>query len=84
MLRYYYIETRDRLYAHDYDSGFYKIFDRCRKKWVTPFNSFMQTEHDFDTDFVEIPEDAAMKISNGITVDEDFKAFLLMIGKLKK
>ena len=84
MLQYFYIEERDRLYVHDYESGFFKLFDRIGKKWVTPVNSFMQVEHDFDTDFVEISEDAAREISNGVGVDEEFKAHLAMLDRIYK
>ena len=84
MLQYYYVEEWDLLYVYDYDSGFYKSFDRINKKWVTPVNSFMQVEHDYDTDFVEISEEVAMKISNGVGVDEEFKAHLAMLGKVYK
>lgn len=84
MLRNYYVKERDRLYVYDYDSGFYKQFDQYAKQWVTPVNSFMQVEHDYDTDFVEISEDEALQISNGVTVDEMYKDFLTMIGRIKK
>lgn len=83
MLIYYYVEPKNRLYVHDYDSGFFKAFDNVNKKWVTPFYSFMQIEHDNDTDFVKITEEAAMKISNGITVDEEYKAFLSVIDRIQ-
>jgi len=79
MLSYYYIKQRDRLYVYDYETGFYQIFDRINNKWDTPANSFLQTEHDYDTDFVEISEEAAMKISNGVTCEEEFKTFLSLI-----
>ena len=83
MLSYYYVKPKDRLYVYDYESGFYKSFDRIKKEWVTPICSFMQVEHDNDIDFVEISRDAAIKIANGVTVDEEYKAFLIKIGYKK-
>lgn len=82
MLRYYYVEQYDRLYVYDYDTGFYKLFDRFNQKWDTPIISFSQTEHDFDTDFVEIPEATAKELSNGVSFEEQYKAFLKLIGRL--
>ena len=81
MLRYYYIEPKDRLYVYDYESGFFKAFNRVKKEWVTPFCSFMQVEHDNDIDFVEISRDTAIKIANGVTFDEEYKNVLSLIGK---
>lgn len=80
MLRYYYVEQYDRLYVYDYDSGFYKIFNRTDNKWETPVVSFSQTERDFDIDFIEIPEADAKELSNGVSFDEQYKAFLALIG----
>lgn len=82
MLRYYYVEQKDRLYVYDSENGFYKSFDRAGKKWVTPVVSFMQVERDNDIDFLEISEDIAKKISNGINFDEELKAYLSVIGSL--
>lgn len=82
MLRYYYVEDKDRLYVYDYETGFYKSFYKAGKKWVTPIISFSQVEHDNDIDFIEITEDVAKKISNGVSFDEDYKAYLSLIGKL--
>lgn len=82
MLRYYYVEQKDRLYVYDSENGFYKSFDRTGKKWVTPVVSFMQVERNNDIDFLEISEDAAMKIANSINFDEELKAYLSVIGSL--
>ncbi len=82
MLRYYYVEQKDRLYVYDSQNGFYKSFDRADKKWVTPVVSFFQVERDNDIDFLEISEDAAMKIANGINIYEELKAYLSVIGSL--
>ena len=82
MIRYYYVKGKDRLYVYDYESGFYKLFDG--KKWVTPVNSFSQVEHDNDIDFVEISQDVAKKISNGVNFDKELKTYLSLIGKPKK
>lgn len=80
MLRYYYIEQKDRLYVYDNESGFYKSFDSKGEKWVTPVVSFSQVEHDNDIDFVEIPEEVAKQISNGVSFEEELKAYLSVIG----
>lgn len=80
MLRYYYIEQKDRLYVYDSENGFYKGFDRKGERWVTPVVSFSQTERDNDIDFVEISEDVARKISNGVSFDEERKAYLAAIS----
>ena len=82
MLRYYYVEQKDRLYVYDSQNGFYKSFDRAGKKWVTPVVQFFQVERDNDIDFLEISEDAAMKIANGINFDEELKTYLSVIGSL--
>ncbi len=81
MLRYYYVKQKDRLYVYDYESGFYKSFDREREKWVTPAASFSQVESDNDIDFFEISEDAAKEISNGVSFNEQLKIYLSVIGK---
>ena len=52
MLRYYYVEQKDRLYVYDSKNGFYKSFDRAGKKWVTPVVSFFQVVRDNDIDFL--------------------------------
>lgn len=80
MIRYYYIEQKDRLYAYDSENGFYKSFDRKGEKWVTPVVSFSQVEHDNDIDFVEVPEDVAREISNGVSFDEELKNYLSITG----
>lgn len=82
MLRFYYVEQKDRLYVYDSENGFYKSFDRAGKKWVTPIVSFLQVERDNDIDFLEISEDIAKKISNGINFDEELKAYLSVIDSL--
>ncbi len=80
MLSYYYIKQKDRLYVYDSENGFYKSFDRKGEKWVTPVVSFSQVEHDNDIDFVEISEDVAREISNGVSFDEQLKTYLSIIG----
>ncbi len=80
MLRYYYVEQKDRLYVYDNESGFYKSFDRKGEKWVTPVVSFSQVEHDNDIDFVEISEAVAKQISNGVGFEEELKAYLSVIS----
>lgn len=82
MLRYYYIEQKDRLYVHDYESGFFSIFNRCTETWEIPALSFSCVEHDNDIDFVEISEEVAKKISKGVSFDEELKAFLSAIGSV--
>ena len=79
MLRYYYVEQKDRLYVYDSENGFYKIFDRVGGKWVTPVISFSQVERDNDIDFVEITQDDANQISNGVSFDEELKIYLSAI-----
>lgn len=81
MLRYYYIEQKDRLYVYDSENGFYKLFDRYGRKWVTPFVSFSQTEHDNDTDFVEISEETAKEISNSVNFDKELNTYLSLLGR---
>ena len=76
MLCYYYIKQKDRLYVHDYESGFYKSFNQIDKKWVTPVVTFSQIEYDNDIDIDEISKDAAMKISNGVSCEDEFKEYL--------
>lgn len=73
---YYYIKQKDRLYVYDYESGFYKSFNQIDKKWVTPVVSFSQVEYDNDIDIVEISKDVAMKISNGVSCEDEFKEYL--------
>ena len=80
MLRYYYVEQKDRLYVYDSENGFYKSFDRKGKKWVTPIVSFSQVEHDNDIDFVEISRDYAMEIASGVDFDKELKDYLSAIG----
>lgn len=80
MLRYYYVEQKDRLYVYDNENGFYKIFDRKGEKWVTPVVSFSQVEHDNDIDFVEISEAAAKNISNNVSFEEELDAYLSVLG----
>lgn len=82
MLRYYYIEEKDRLYVYDSENGFYKSFDRKGKRWVTPILSFSQVEHDNDIDFVEISEEYAKKLSNGVGFYEELHAYLATLGTL--
>ena len=82
MLRYYYVEQKDRLYVYDSENGFYKSFDREDGKWVTPVVSFSQVERDNDIDFVAISEDAAKKISDGVGFEEELKAYLTLFGGL--
>ena len=79
MLRYYYVEEKDRLYVYDSENGFYKSFDRKGKKWVTPVVSFSQVERDNDIDVVEISEDYAMEIANGVDFDKELKEYLSTI-----
>ncbi|MDE7214171.1 MAG: hypothetical protein K2N42_06295 [Anaeroplasmataceae bacterium] len=83
MLNYYYTKEKDRLYAYDDESGFFSSFDKYQKKWVMPFCSFSQVEHDND-DFVLITEEAAKEMANGVSFDEEYEAYLsaLNIGKL--
>lgn len=80
MLRYYYIEPKDRLYVYDNENGFYKSFDRMSEKWVTPAVSFSQVEYDNDIDFVELSQDIAKEISNGVSFEEQLKEYLSAIG----
>lgn len=79
MLSYYYVKQKDRLYVYDSENGFYKSFDRAGEKWVTPVVSFSQVERDNDIDFVEISEDVAKEISNGVSFDEQLKYYLSVI-----
>ena len=79
MLRYYYIGQKDRLYVYDNENGFYKLFDKKAEKWVTPFSSFSQVEHDND-DFAVISEAAAKEISKGISFEEELKTYHSIIG----
>ena len=83
MLRYYYTKEKDRLYVYDDESGYFSGFDKYNKKWVIPFSSFSQVEHDND-DFVLISEEAAKEMTNGVSFDEDLEDYLsaLNIGKL--
>ena len=81
MLVYYYTKEKDRLYVYDRESGFFKGFDNYNNKWVTPFYSFMQIDHDND-DFAAISEEEAKKITNGVSFDEEYKKYLALIGKL--
>ena len=82
MLRYYYVEYKDRLYIYDSENGFYKSFDRGNNTWVTPVVSFAQVERDNDIDFVEISEADAKKISNDAPFEAERKAYLSLIGSL--
>lgn len=82
MLRYYYVENKDRLYIYDSENGFYKSFDREGNTWVTPIVSFAQVERDNDVDFVEISEADAKKIANGVNFEAERKAYLSLIGSL--
>lgn len=82
MLRYYYVENKDRLYIYDSENGFYKSFDRGSNTWVTPVVSFAQVERDNDIDFVEISEADAKKIANGVNFEAERKAYLSLIGSL--
>lgn len=77
MLRYYYVEQKNRLYVYDSDSGFYKSFNG--EKWVTPTLSFQQVERDNDIDFVEISESAANELSNGIGFEKELMSYLRSI-----
>lgn len=77
MLRYYYVEQKNRLYVYDCDSGFYKSFNG--EKWVTPAISFQQVERDNDVDFVEISESAAKEFSNGIGFEKELMSYLRSI-----
>ena len=82
MLRYYYVENKDRLYIYDSENGFYKSFDREGNTLVTPIVSFAQVERDNDIDFVEISEADAKKIANGVNFEAERKAYLSRIGSL--
>lgn len=84
MLRYYYVKQFDRLYVYDYDNGFYGLFDSVKKEWVTPVVSFSQTEHDFDIDFVEIPEEKAKEISHGVSFEKEYKEFVELLERVKE
>ena len=78
MLKYYYTEEKDRLYVYDDESGFFRIFNKYAEKWEIPFSSFMQVDHDND-DFTVISEEAAKKITNGISFEEDYNKFISLI-----
>ncbi|MDE6211692.1 MAG: hypothetical protein K2G42_06945 [Clostridia bacterium] len=82
MLRYYYVKQKDRLYVYDNENGFYKSFNGIDKKWVTPAVSFSQVEYDNDIDFVEISQDVAMEIANGVSCEEQLKEYLAAIGSV--
>ncbi|MDE7348597.1 MAG: hypothetical protein K2N53_02925 [Clostridia bacterium] len=82
MLRYYYVKQKDRLYVYDNENGFYKTFDTMSEKWVTPAVSFSQVECDNDIDFVEISQDVAKAISNGVSFEEQLKEYLAAIGSV--
>ena len=82
MLRYYYIKQKDRLYVYDDENGFYKSFNGIDKKWVIPAVSFSQVEYDNDIDFVEISQDVAMEIANGVSCEEQLKEYLASIGSV--
>ena len=71
MLRYYYVENKDRLYIYDSENGFYKSFDREGNTWVTPIVSFAQ-----------VSEADAKKIANGVNFEAERKAYLSLIGSL--
>lgn len=82
MLNYYYTKEKDRLYAHDYESGFFSGFNKYTGKWEIPALSFSCVEHDND-DFARIPEDTAKELSNGVSVEEDYKNYLSIINRVK-
>ncbi|MCM1131187.1 MAG: hypothetical protein NC310_06015 [Roseburia sp.] len=83
MLKYYYTKEKNRLYVYDSESGFFSRFDEYKKKWVIPFSSFSQIDHDND-DLTVISEESAKKITSGVSFNEEYKAFLLAlnVGKL--
>jgi len=79
MLRYYYTEEKDRLYVYDNENGYFSGFNKYTKKWEIPFSSFMQVDHDND-DLTVISEEAANKITNGASFEEDYNKFLSAIN----
>ena len=82
MLNYFYTKEKDRLYVYDRESGYFQGFNQYTGKWETPALSFSCIEHDND-DFTWIPEDAAKKLSNGVSFEEDYKEYLSLIGSVK-
>lgn len=53
------------------------------KKWVTLVSLFFQAEHNNDIDFIEISQDVAEKILNGVSFDKELKTYLSFIDKSK-
>jgi len=82
MLRYYYSEEKDRLYVYDNESGYFSRFNKYAKKWEIPSVSFMQVDHDND-DLTVISEEAANKITNGASFEEDYNEFLSAINSVR-
>ncbi len=82
MLRYYYTKEKDRLYVYDNESGYFMRFNEYTKKWEIPCFSFMQVDHDHD-DLTVISEEAARKITNGASFEEDYNKFLSAINSVR-
>ena len=82
MLNYYYTKEKDRLYVYDHESGYFMRFNQYTKKWEIPFSSFMQVDHDHD-DFTVISEEAAKKMTNGISFEEDYHKFISAINSVR-
>ncbi len=79
MLRYYYTKEKDRLYVYDNESGYFMRFNDYTEKWETPCFSFMQVDHDHD-DLTVISEEAAKKITNGASFEEDYNEYISAIN----
>lgn len=82
MLRYYYTAEKDILYVYDYESGYFHRFNKCTNQWEVPYVSFMQVDHDHD-DLTVISEEAAKKISNGVSFEEDYKKYISMVNSAR-
>lgn len=82
MLKYYYTKEKDRLYVYDDESDFFMRFNEYAKKWEISLYSFMQVDHDYD-DFTVISEDAANKITNGISLEEDYNKFISALDSVR-
>ena len=57
-------------------------FNKYTKKWEIPFSSYMQVDHDND-DLTVISEEAANKITNGASFEEDYNKFLSLINSVQ-
>lgn len=82
MLKYYYTKEKDRLYVYDNESDYFMRFNKYTERWEIPFSSFMQVDHDND-DFTVISEEAAKKITNGISFEENYNKFISAINSVR-